>query len=199
MSKQILVVEDEIIIADEISLILQKEGYEVLEPALSYSEAVNSFDLHFPDLVILDVQLSGQKTGLNVAEHIRKKSSLPLLFLTACGDPKSMAEIAGFEPLACIDKVFFKDQLIEKVDLVYSSSQSPVNTLLVSLTKSEKAVLTLVSKGLTTRDIALQLGASPSTIKNHRHSICRKLSLPIQTNALLNWVLGNESVIHSSS
>lgn len=190
-SRPILVVEDEIVIADELCLILKKEGFQVLEPAISYNEATRSFLEHNPSLIILDVELSGNKTGLDVADYIRKRSEVPFLFITSCNDPKSMAEIAAFEPLACLEKIYLKAQLLEKVALVLGKAQVGSN-LLANLTKRERSILQHISKGLSTELIAEQLNLSKNTVKNHRHNICKKLNLPAKSNSLVNWVLQNQ-------
>lgn len=115
MGLRVLVVEDEIVIADELCLILGKNGYEALEPALSYNEAIRAFEAEAPQLAILDVRLSGSKSGLDVAQYIRKRSAMPLIFLTACGDPTSIMEMEAFAPLACLQKTFSKRVLLEKL------------------------------------------------------------------------------------
>ncbi len=116
MGLKVLVVENEIVIADELCLILDKNGYEVLEPALNYNEAIRAFEVEAPHLAILDIRLSGKKSGLDVAQYIRKKSGMPLIFLTACGDPKSIREMEAYEPLACLQKTFSKRELLDKVE-----------------------------------------------------------------------------------
>lgn len=191
MDLKVLVVEDEIVIADELCLILDKNGYTALEPAISYNEAIRAFEAEAPQLVILDVRLSGHKSGLDVARYIREKSGIPLIFLTACGDPKSMAEIAEFEPLACLQKTFFKRELLEKVKQVMEKDSKTGQNGLPNFTQKEKAVLLLIRENLTTRQIADQMNVSESTVKNHRHNICKKLELPATTHSLVNWVLRN--------
>ena len=62
--KRILVVDDEVIIADDLSNTLTKLGYEVLEPALNYNEAIKTFDEEPIDLVVLDINLGTKKLGL---------------------------------------------------------------------------------------------------------------------------------------
>jgi len=58
---KVLVVENEIIIADNICDALEDLGYEVLEPAISYTEAIVRIEKERPDIEILDIQLSGKK------------------------------------------------------------------------------------------------------------------------------------------
>ncbi len=67
--------------------------------------------------------------------------------------------------------------------------------LLPSFTNKEKAVLLLIRDSLTTRQIAEHMNVSESTVKNHRHNICKKLALPASTHSLLNWVLRNQELL----
>lgn len=67
---------------------------------------------------------------------------------------------------------------------------------LPNFTNKEKAVLRLISNNMTTHQIADQMNVSESTVKNHRHNICRKLDLSPVTNALLHWVLVNKDAFN---
>jgi CheY-like chemotaxis protein len=106
MKKNILVVENEVVIADDICLRLKKLDYQVLEPALTYRQALHSVNHELPDLVFIDLRLTGKKTGIDVARYILKHSNIPFVFITACGDSASMKEINQLKPLACLNKAF---------------------------------------------------------------------------------------------
>ena len=82
---KILVVEDEIIIADNICDTLNSLGYEALEPAINYTEAIELIENTKPDIAILDIQLSGQKTGIDLAKKktlkLNKKKNSNIVFI----------------------------------------------------------------------------------------------------------------------
>jgi DNA-binding NarL/FixJ family response regulator len=61
------------------------------------------------------------------------------------------------------------------------------------ITAIEKIILQKIKNGLTSKRIAEELSVSSSTVKNHRHNICKKLKLPNTTHSLLNWVLKNDN------
>ncbi len=65
------------------------------------------------------------------------------------------------------------------------------NEALPKFTNKEKAILSLIRENLTTKQIADQMNVSESTVKNHRHNICKKLELPPATHSLVNWVMRN--------
>ncbi|MEG2381179.1 MAG: response regulator [Oscillospiraceae bacterium] len=81
MSKTILVVDDEKTIVDILKINLQNEGYTVLD-AFDGEEAVRKAELMEPDLILLDVMLP-KLDGFGVCKAIRKRSSVPILMITA--------------------------------------------------------------------------------------------------------------------
>lgn len=118
MSKvKILVVEDEIIIADHICDTLDDLGYEALEPVMNYTEAIEAIETEQPDLAILDIQLSGRKTGVDIAEKIRKNYDFPFIFLTSNSDPLTVSQAKKVMPPAYLVKPFTKDELYTSIEI----------------------------------------------------------------------------------
>ncbi len=97
---KILVVEDEIIIADNICNTIEKLGYQALEPAINYSEALELIETQKPDLAILDIHLSGSKTGIDLAKKIKETYSFPYIFLTSNADKITINEAKKLAPPA---------------------------------------------------------------------------------------------------
>ncbi|KAB8154495.1 response regulator [Kordia sp. TARA_039_SRF] len=131
MSKvKILVVEDEIIIADHICDTLDDLGYDALEPVINYTEALEAIEAEKPDLAILDIQLSGKKTGIDVAEQIRKNYDFPFIFLTSNSDPLTVSQAKKVMPPAYLVKPFTKDELYSSIEIAlynYSKRIGEVN------------------------------------------------------------------------
>lgn len=131
MSKvKILVVEDEIIIADHICDTLDDLGYEALEPVMNYTEAIEAIEAEKPDLAILDIQLSGRKTGIDIAEKIRKNYDFPFIFLTSNSDPLTVSQAKKVMPPAYLIKPFTKDELYTSIEIAlynYSKRIGEVN------------------------------------------------------------------------
>lgn len=125
MSKiKILVVEDEIIIADNICYALEELGYEALEPAINYTEAIETIEKENPDLAILDIQLSGGKTGIDVAQTILEKHNFPFIFLSSNADITTISEAKKVHPSAYLIKPFSKEELHSSIEVaVYNFSQ----------------------------------------------------------------------------
>ena len=118
MSKvKILVVEDEIIIADNICDALEDLGYQALEPAINYTEAIQRIEEEIPDIAILDIQLSGIKTGIDLAKKIRESYNFPFIFLTSNSDAATVSEAKEVMPPAYLVKPFTKDELYTSIEI----------------------------------------------------------------------------------
>jgi DNA-binding LytR/AlgR family response regulator len=130
MSKpRILVVEDEIIIADNICDTLSILGYETLDPVISYSEAVQSIEKHHPDLVMLDIQLSGTKDGIDLAWKIREDYDIPFIFLTSNADKLTVERAKKVVPPAYLVKPFNKDDLYTSIEIaIFNYAQKNLQT-----------------------------------------------------------------------
>ncbi|MEQ6118267.1 response regulator transcription factor [Reichenbachiella sp. MALMAid0571] len=200
MKKRIFVVEDEVLIADGLCRTLDQLGYESLEPALSYKEAIERFDKEEMDLVILDIYLGGKKTGIDVAEYIRSKSDTPHIFLSSYSDQQTLDLAKQTQPYAYLVKPFGKEDVFTAIEVAFNNYErlSQKKTISISqeyiseITPTEKLVLQKIKENLTSKEIAVELNISLSTVKNHRHNICKKLKLPNTTHSLLNWVLRND-------
>ncbi len=126
MSKiRILVVEDEVVIADNICNTLNDIGYEALESVISYTEAIESLKREKPDLVILDIQLSGKKDGIDLAWTIRREYDIPFIFLSSNADKTTVDRAKKVAPPAYLVKPFSKDELFTSIEIaLYNYSRT---------------------------------------------------------------------------
>ncbi len=83
---RILIVEDEGILAMALEGMLKKSGYTVLEPVATGKGAITAVEKEQPDLVLMDIQLSGNMDGITAAEQIRFFSDVPIVYLTGHSD-----------------------------------------------------------------------------------------------------------------
>ncbi len=77
---KILLVEDDWIIAKEISYNLQDMGMEVVGCFDNAEEAQRKIKTLLPDLVILDIDLAGEMTGIDLASELKKNAAIPFIF-----------------------------------------------------------------------------------------------------------------------
>jgi two-component system response regulator RegX3 len=113
---RILVVEDEETLAEAISFLLSKEGFDVAVAA-SGPEAIDSFDKSGADLILLDLMLPGL-SGTEVCRQIRTKSSVPIIMLTA--KDSEIDKVVGLELGAddYVTKPYSSRELIARIRAV---------------------------------------------------------------------------------
>ncbi|MGB0523330.1 MAG: response regulator [Flammeovirgaceae bacterium] len=114
---KILVVEDEMVIADDICDTLEDLGYEVLEPAINYTEALELLKTDQPDLAILDIQLAGSKDGIDLAWKIKEAFDIPFIFLTSNADARTVERAKKVNPHAYLVKPFNKADLYTSIEI----------------------------------------------------------------------------------
>ena len=116
MTKRALVVEDDANIAELLRLYLGKDGFEVMITA-DGAKAESSFDLFTPDVVLLDIMLPG-KDGWQICRDIRKKSSVPIIMLTAKGETSD--KVSGLDMGAddYVTKPFDVKELLARIHAV---------------------------------------------------------------------------------
>ncbi len=116
MTKRALIVEDDSNIAELLRLYLGRDGFEVMMTGAG-SKAEGIFDLFTPDVVLLDIMLPG-KDGWQICRDIRKKSSVPIIMLTAKGETND--KVSGLEMGAddYVTKPFEVKELIARVHAV---------------------------------------------------------------------------------
>jgi DNA-binding LytR/AlgR family response regulator len=115
------VVEDEMIIAATIISTLKKLNYSVAEPASNYAAALEMIENEQPHLLLLDIILGGQKDGIDVAEYVRANYNLPIIFLTANSDIKTLQRAKSVKPNAYLLKPFTKDDLFASIEIAISN------------------------------------------------------------------------------
>lgn len=115
---RILIVEDDMIIAANISLQLSNLGYEVTGIETKAEEAVHHALETKPDIILMDIQLKGQTSGIDAAKAIRKFLDIPLIYLTANVDDASFQKAKETHPYAFLGKPFTNINLERTIALV---------------------------------------------------------------------------------
>ncbi|MFN2377689.1 MAG: sigma 54-interacting transcriptional regulator [Candidatus Binatia bacterium] len=103
---RILVVEDESIVAFDISSRLRRLGHTVVGTARTGEAAFQLCGQHRPDLVLMDIQIEGDEDGITLAHRVRESFDIPVVFLTAYADPVTLERAREAAPLGYIVKPF---------------------------------------------------------------------------------------------
>ncbi|MDB0002182.1 response regulator [Salibacteraceae bacterium] len=123
----ILVVEDESIVAKDIQVCLRKLGYDVIGVVSSGEEAVEKAEEFDLDLIMMDIMLKGEMSGIEAAEIIRKKKSIPVIFLTAYTDRNTVDKAKETEPFGYIIKPFKEIDIQTAIEIaLYKHSREMV-------------------------------------------------------------------------
>jgi PAS domain S-box-containing protein len=117
VSAKILIVEDENIVAMDIAATLRRLGYEVLGTAARGEQAVELAGQLTPDLVLMDIMLAGPMDGVQAAAAIRARRDVPVVFLTAYTDDRSIARATQTEPYGFIVKPYHDRDLRSAVEV----------------------------------------------------------------------------------
>lgn len=113
MIKKILVADDDPAICDSIKMMLELEGYEV--DTTVDGETIYKMEKEFPDLLLLDIWMSGQD-GRDICAYLKKEphmKHIPIIMISASRDVKKSARESGADDF--IEKPFEQEELMEKV------------------------------------------------------------------------------------
>lgn len=111
------IVEDELLVAESVSEMLEELGYEVSAPAISYSRALKMVENFNPEVLLVDIQLAGSKDGIDFAQTIRISHNLPLIFLTANSDKATIERAKKVKPNAYLVKPFTQNELYAAIEI----------------------------------------------------------------------------------
>ncbi len=121
---KILIVEDEMIIAANISLQLSTLGYDVTGIVPRGEEALLHIRQNQPDIVLLDIQLKGKLDGIETAQVMQIDYDIPIIYLTANADDDNFNRAKSTHPYAFISKPFKKLDLQRAIELTVTQFQS---------------------------------------------------------------------------
>jgi len=107
----ILVIEDESLVAEDLSMRLEQLGYEVGGVVDNAADAYSYVSVVRPDLALVDINIKGTLTGIDVARRFREEFDVPVVFLTAHADATTLKEATTTEPFGYIVKPFDKRSL----------------------------------------------------------------------------------------
>jgi DNA-binding response OmpR family regulator len=115
--RRVLIVEDEILIAEELKERLSLLGFSVIGAVDSADEGITIATRERPDLVLLDIRLKGEKDGIQAAREIHQKVDVPVVYLSAYSDRLTVDRIKGSEYDGFILKPFRAGELQSTIEI----------------------------------------------------------------------------------
>ena len=125
---RILIVEDEIITAMDLTAQLSDKGYLVVDTVANGQEAIQKVELFRPDLVLMDIVLSGELDGISVAEHIHDLD-IPVVFLSAYTDDATVERAIKTSPYGYLPKPYQMDELYSTLETALQQHRSETDRI----------------------------------------------------------------------
>jgi len=119
----VMVVEDERLVARDIADSLARMGYDVTGTVATARECLESARSRRPDLVLMDIHLAGDDDGISTAQTLRDDYDIPVIFLSAYADDKTVGRAKQVAPLGYLLKPFRKSELKSAVEVALFKHQ----------------------------------------------------------------------------
>jgi len=193
--KRVLIVEDDPLIAEDISESLQEIGYEIAGIAYDADEAMGLIASNKADITILDVNLGSEIDGIEIGDHIQKTHGTPFIYLTSYADKGTIERAKHTRPMGYIVKPFDERDLYTALEIALFNhglgdtqetiSLEKLNTKLNSnITPKEYEIILQVMDGLANKQLAETNFVSLNTIKTHLKNIYDKLGVNSRTQVI---------------
>jgi two-component system, response regulator PdtaR len=116
---KILLVEDQFMIAQDIENLLTDWGYDFVGCAASGKEALSLFDIHKPDLALVDIHIDGDMDGIDTVKIMHSIRPMPIVYLTAQADRQTIERAKASSPFAYLLKPFDERNLQISLELAF--------------------------------------------------------------------------------
>ncbi|WP_423819383.1 response regulator transcription factor [Salinimicrobium sp. TIG7-5_MAKvit] len=192
---KILIIEDEIIIAESLRIFLKKNSYEV-SISSNVDKAVESLQHESYSGVICDINLQDRMNGIEIIQKFHQLDQHgPVIFLTAYSNPQVMEYAEEVTPYAYILKPFNNQQLLTTLNLALKNRENYIQpaqdtSVTEKLSKREVEILQSLATGKTNKVIGKELCISKLTVDTHVKNIKEKLQLN-KKGELIRFVLSN--------
>lgn len=196
--KIVIVDDDKLVLTSLKTIVESSEEIEVVATGSSAEEAIELFNIHKPDIMLMDIRM-GKLTGIDAArEIILSDPEAKILFLTTFADDEyiiSALKIGAkgyilkqhYESIVPslkavnIGQNVFGDEIVSKLPSILKGSSDKKSYQDFGILEKEFEIIKLVSQGLSNKEIANMLFLSEGTVRNYISSILEKLSLRDRT------------------
>lgn len=118
---KILIVEDNVIIADDMQSMLEEIGYEIVDNVIVFEQAIEVLKTQEVDLVLIDIILASDKTGIDLGKHIRDNYDIPFIFVTSNSDRATVENAKLVKPNGYLVKPFEQQDLYTSIEIALSN------------------------------------------------------------------------------
>lgn len=177
---KVLIVEDELITAENISEVLEAEEYEVTGIAKDAAAALRicSKDDYVPQVALCDINIKGNENGISLAHDLKQLYGCEIIFITAHSDTRTLQAAFAAEPVMYLVKPFSNTQLLVAVQMafhkIYEKQKNSSRSETLLLTTREREIAKMVAAGYSSKQISHKLTISVETVKTHRRKMLQK-------------------------
>jgi len=194
--KRVLIVEDDPLIAEDISESLKEIGYTISGIAYDSNEAMTMARSTNPHIAILDINLESEKDGIEIGEYIQKHLQIPFIYLTSYSDKNTLERAKKTRPMAYIVKPFDERDLYTALEIALFNFDSADDSDIISLenlntkllskfTPKEYEIILQIMEGYANKQLADANFVSLNTIKTHLKNIYEKLEVNSRTQVIV--------------
>lgn len=178
--EKIIIIEDEAIIAVELESTLQNLGYSIVGKARNGDAALDLFASTPADLVLLDINIKGTRSGIDLAKILNKKYNTPFIFITSFADENTVSEASSTMPYGYIVKPFSVKDLRSNIAMALTRAKSEKQLknginfskleidYNIKLSDRDRGILTQLKEGKTYQETADALYISINTVKTYQ-------------------------------
>ncbi len=194
---KVLIVEDEPLIAENLAMYLNNNDFEVAGIAYDFGEGIQQLQHSNPDIALLDINLGGEKDGIDLGTYIHSNIKIPFVFLTSYSDKSTLDRAKKIQPSGYLVKPFHEKSLLTTLEIslanfaLQSNHHIPelnmkiINSFLLSpLSDREFEVVQLIYSGKTNQQITQDLFISINTLKRHINNAYMRLDVNSRTTAI---------------
>lgn len=177
----ILIVEDEPVIATDLKSFLKSEGHKVVGVAYNATRALDLLSTTKPNLVVIDIHLGPGLSGIDIAEVIHENYKIPYIFLTSFSDELTLTSAQEYGPYGYLVKPYQERTLLTTIAIAWSNYKKSreqatwdMSKLDNPLSDQEKNICKLLCEGLSYKQICSSLHITMNTLKFHVKNIYTK-------------------------
>lgn len=123
MKTRVLIVEDDMVVASQLQIILEKNDYTV-STCNNYKDFKDELTIYQPDLILLDINLDGRYEGLQMGSYLNNNSQTPFIYITGHTDTQTLKRVQMTEPAGFLSKPFREVDVISNIEVALYNSKS---------------------------------------------------------------------------
>lgn len=126
MAIKVLIVEDEVLVAEELAADIEDYNFSVTDIAISSEECFQSIKENLPHVILMDINIKGDLDGIETSKIINQTHNIPIIYLTANTDTATMDRAVSTAPSAFISKPYNKKDIIIALEIAFNKHNETI-------------------------------------------------------------------------